>query len=327
MRCLKLKVATALVIFSAFVSVQFFLLHPRNNRPFKEWLLRAAERPSSDFHPRDDTKLEFTSADRIQAVEKVCANKKNSWESLSAVQKQILAKHIIVNDEHRFLFCSVPKVACSNWKRVLMVLDGAESDSNNIGKVNHLDFTYLADLPPLAIKQRLKEYYKFMFVREPLERLTSAYKDKFVRNNTSFHKRYGRRIVKKVRKNPPRGLKGDDVTISEFFQYISESRMEEMNEHWMPYHMLCQPCAVSYDFIGSFENLESDATQVLKHLNVDEQVSFPKQQEWYKAGGKGFVTGAPKYTRVPKRLLKKVIDKYAIDYEIFSYSTPSIEII
>ncbi|XP_044177025.1 carbohydrate sulfotransferase 14-like isoform X2 [Acropora millepora] len=281
----------------------------------------------SNFHLRDDTKLEFTSADRIQAVEKVCGNKKNSWESLSAVQKQILAKHIIVNDEHRFLFCSVPKVACSNWKRVLMVLDGAESDSNNIGKVNHLDFTYLADLPPLAIKQRLKEYYKFMFVREPLERLTSAYKDKFVRNNTSFHKRYGRRIVKKLRKNPPVGLKGDDVTISEFFQYITESRMEEMNEHWMPYHMLCQPCAVSYDFIGSFENLESDATQVLKHLNIDEQVSFPKQQKWYKAGGKGIVTGAPKYTSVPKRLLKKVIDKYAIDYELFSYSTPSIEII
>ena len=46
MRCLKLKVATALVIFSAFVSVQFFLLHPRNNRPFKEWL-QAAGRPSS----------------------------------------------------------------------------------------------------------------------------------------------------------------------------------------------------------------------------------------------------------------------------------------
>ena len=260
-------------------------------------------------------------------MEKFCGSKRKPWESLSAVQKQILAKHIIVNDEHRFLFCSVPKVACSNWKRVLMVLDGTETDSNNIGKVNHLDFTYLADLPPLAIKQRLKEYYKFMFVREPLERLISAYKDKFVLNNTSFHKRYGRRIVKKVRQNPPRSPIGNDVTISEFFQYITESRMEEMNEHWMPYHMLCQPCAVSYDFIGSFENLESDATQVLKHLNIDEQVSFPKQQKYYKAGGKGFVTGAPKYTSVPKRLLKKVIDKYAIDYEIFSYSTPSIETI
>ena len=64
------------------------------------------------------------------------------------------------------------------------------------------------------------------------------------------------------------------MTISEFFQYITESSMEEMNEHWMPYHMLCQPCAASSDFIGSFENLESDATQVLKHLNIDEKVNI-----------------------------------------------------
>ena len=260
-------------------------------------------------------------------MENVCGSKRKSWESLSAEEKQILAKHIIVNDEHRFLFCSVPKVACSNWKRVLMVLNGVDTDSNNIGQVNHSDLTFLANLSPLAIPHRLKEYYKFMFVREPLERLTSAYKDKFVLNNTFFHKSYGRKIVKKVRQNSPRSPKGDDVTISEFFQYITESSMEEMNEHWMPYHMLCQPCAVSYDFIGSFENLESDATQVLKNLNIDKKVSFPKQQEYYKVGGKGFVTGAPTYTNVSERLLKKIIDKYSNDYEIFSYSTPSIEII
>ena len=260
-------------------------------------------------------------------METFCGSKRKPWESLSALEKQIIAKHIIVNDEHRFLFCFVPKVACSNWKRVLMVLKGADTDSNNIGKVSDSNLTFLADLTPLAIKHRLKEYYKFMFVREPLERLISAYKDKFVLNNPSFHKHFGREIVKKVRKNPPRGLKGDDVTISEFFQYITESRMEGMNEHWMPYHMLCQPCAVSYDFIGSFENLESDATQVLKHLNIDEQVSFPKQQGYYKAGGKGFVIDAPKYTNVSKRLLKKIIDIYSIDYKIFSYSTPSVEIV
>ncbi|XP_067041789.1 carbohydrate sulfotransferase 14-like isoform X4 [Acropora muricata] len=276
MRSTKLKVGAALLIFGAFVFAQIFLLHPRHNRQFKEWLLRAEERPPSDVPVKDDKKLQ---------------------------------------------------VACSNWKRVLMVLEGADTDSNNIGNLNHSDFTFLADLTPLAIKHRLKEYYKFMFVREPLERLTSAYKDKFVLNNTSFHKSYGIKIVKKVRKNPPRGLKGDDVTISEFFQYITESRMEDMNEHWMPYHMLCQPCAVSYDFIGSFENLESDATQVLKHLNIDQQVSFPKQQKWYKAGGKGFVIDAPKYTNVPKKLLKKIIDKYSNDYTIFSYSTPSVEIV
>lgn len=265
-----------------------------------------------------------SSSQRIQSVRQFCGSTQKSWDSLSVAEKQILAKHIIVNDEHRFLFCSVPKVACSNWKRVLMVLDGEATDSNAIRRVNHLGFTLLGDLPPLAIKRKLKEYYKFMFVREPLARLVSAYKDKFALNNTSFHKSYGRKIVKQLRKNAPASSKGDDVSLKEFFQYITENRVEDMNEHWMPYYELCQPCVVSYDFIGSFENLEADANQVLKELNVNEQVSFPKQQKYYQAGGKGYVAKTVKYTDVSAKLLTKVLRKYSKDYRMFLYSKPDI---
>lgn len=249
--------------------------------------------------------------------------RQESWDTLSVTEKQILAKHIIVNDEHKFLFCSVPKVACSNWKRVLMVLEGDAIDSNAIKRVNHLGFTFLGDLPPLAVKRKLKEYYKFMFVREPLTRLVSAYKDKFLLNNTSFHKSYGRKIVKSVRKNAPANSKGNDVSLKEFLQYITESRVEDMNEHWMPFYELCQPCAVSYDFIGSFENLEPDANQVLEELNVNEQVSFPKQQKYYQAGGKGHA-GKFKLSDVSSKLLSKVLRKYATDYKMFSYPLPHV---
>lgn len=271
-----------------------------------------------------DEKVVFSRPYRIQSLKQGCGRSKKSWDSLSVAEQRILAKHVIVNDEHRFLFCSVPKVACSNWKRVFMVLEGAATDSNTIRKVNHLAFTYLADLPPMAIKQRLKEYYKFMFVREPLERLASAYKDKFMLNNTSFHKSYGRKIIKKIRKNAAINSKGNDVTLTEFLQYITESRFEDMNEHWMPYHVLCRPCAVLYDFVGSFENLEADATHVLKDLNINEQVSFPKQQKYYKAGGNGFVGDIPKYTDVPAKVLENVLHKYATDYKLFSYPKPSV---
>ena len=55
----KLKVGAALLIFGAFVFAQFFLLHPRHNRQFKEWLLRAEERPPSGKKNQHEQSLDY----------------------------------------------------------------------------------------------------------------------------------------------------------------------------------------------------------------------------------------------------------------------------
>ena len=206
-----------------------------------------------------------------------------------------------------------------------MVLEGKANNSEAVSKkaVQRGTFKNLGDSPSLEVKRKVKKYYKFMFVREPLSRLLSAYKDKFVLNSPHFHEHYGIKIVKHMRQNVPANSKGDDVSLKEFLQYIRESRVESMNDHWMPFFELCQPCAVSYNFIGSFENLEADSNQVLKDLHMNEQVSFPKQQKYYQPGGKGH-TSTVNLAGVSSKLLIEVLTKYSKDYEMFSYSTPYV---
>ena len=334
MRCSKVKLVAVVLIFS--VAAGLHLLHsileggdrtgPHLTRPFSSEWRSSEERPQEESWISEIRGLNFSnsvvsSEQRLKSLKQAYGYTRKSRDSLSARERQIVGQHILVNDKHKMLYCYVPKVACSNWKRFMMVLNGEATDTNTIRKVNHMSFTFLRDFPSSDIKHKLSEYYKFMFVREPLVKLLSAYEEECLLNNWAFHNSYGEQIVKNARKNASAHPKGDDVSLKEFLQYVAESRVQDLNEHWMPFYELCQPCAVSYDFVGSFENLESDANQVLKELNVNEQVTFPKQQKYYKAGGNGYVEGK-KLTDVSPDMMKNALRKYDLDYKLFSYQIP-----
>lgn len=120
------------------------------------------------------------------------------------------------------------------------------------------------------INHRLKTYLKFMFVREPFERLVSAYRNKFtLKYNASFHKRFGTRIVRRYRRNATREAlqSGADVTFREFAAYLTDpgttARDKPLNEHWQPVYQLCHPCHIHYDLVGKYETLEEDANYLL----------------------------------------------------------------
>ncbi|XP_017284246.1 carbohydrate sulfotransferase 14 [Kryptolebias marmoratus] len=211
-------------------------------------------------------------------------NMPHSIWSLSPPQRKTLLQHVLVNDKYRFLYCYVPKVACSNWKRVLKVLSGAlESVDVSIKMDHRSDLLFLSSLKPDEIRYRLAHYFKFMFAREPMERLLSAYRNKFGEIE-SYQKKYGVEIIKRYRKGRAKdpSVTGDDVTFGEFVRYLLDEDVEHMNEHWMPMYNLCQPCAISYDFIGSYEHLERDAEYVLQRIKAPPFVHFPVRQTWYK---------------------------------------------
>ncbi|XP_048455771.1 carbohydrate sulfotransferase 14 [Rhincodon typus] len=271
----------------------------------------------------EDPEYQIIQDIRNRTIQSVCKHKTmpHNIFDLTSSQRRNLLKHILVNDKYRFLYCYVPKVACSNWKRVIKVLSGVLDNVHVQIKMDHKnDLVFLGDLKNSEIKYRLKHYYKFLFVRDPMERLLSAYKNKFGEIE-AYQRRYGMEIVRRYRKNVGQS-RGDDVTFTEFLQYLVDEDVESMNEHWMPVYNLCQPCAVTYDYIGSYERLQSDAHHVLRNVGAPLHVEFPPRQAWYKPITKE--TLHYYLCKVPQELLNELLPKYILDFSLYAYPLPNV---
>ncbi|KAF4527273.1 hypothetical protein B566_EDAN006993, partial [Ephemera danica] len=223
-------------------------------------------------------------------------------DSLPVEENFELLGHIIVDEAHKLLYCYVPKVACTNWKRVFMILQQ---------KTNATD---VASIPAsLAHSQG-------MFMKHPFERLLSAYRNKLEQHYESskyFQQRYGRYIVKQYRPNASQEAldKGDDVSFKEFSSFLTDKNAV-FNEHWKPIQQLCRPCLINYDIIGKYETLQEDAEFVLRHIGQS-QIQFPKLPK-----PSSTMSRLQEYFgTLPKDVMLELQRIYALDFKLFGYDT------
>ena len=113
-----------------------------------------------------------------------------------------------VNDEYKFLYCKIPKVASSTFVTIFLYLAGiTNSTSVNASRLYenenlHSRLVTLNKLSESEATWRPSNYSKFFFTRNPLTRLYSAYKNKFANEkNKVYPKSYGKIIIKEYRLN------------------------------------------------------------------------------------------------------------------------------
>ncbi|XP_065184542.1 carbohydrate sulfotransferase 14-like [Sycon ciliatum] len=242
-----------------------------------------------------------------------------TWKTLSPVKRHNLLKHLLVSDKYKFLYCYTPKIACANWKKILKVLDEKAIHPND-GVLDHMrDVKFLSNYPEAEIEKRLRTYYKFTFVREPVSRLVSAFINKF-REIKDFQLRFGVPIIKKYRANPPESTRGDDVTFDEFARSLFDSSPERYNEHWMSVENLCQPCVVNYDFFGAYENLEAEANFLIRQVNASKRVAFPSPQSYYKPASLDKVRAM--FLSLPEDHRQQLVKLFENDFRMFNYPLP-----
>lgn len=165
----------------------------------------------------------------------------------------------------------------------------------------------------------LDTYQTFFFVREPFERLLSAYRDKFVGKTTHFYQEVEKNIVREVRGDAPRMEEstGGRPSFDDFTSYIdrlSNSSLWDM--HWRPSHQTCYPCAVNYDYVGYFDTIKEDADYILKKLGLDKEVEFPS----FKSGTSKLLEAH--YSQIPLDRIIRLAEIYREDFEMFGFNYP-----
>lgn len=250
---------------------------------------------------------------------------------------------LFVNDDLGILYCSVPKVACTQWKRILIALSG-KINVTRLEDISHDDVhgglsskltRRLSSYTPDEICYRLQAYFKFMFIREPMERLLSAFRDKFLDKTHQIDAKFTIlrhqitrrfRLTNETHFHQPR----DQLLFDEFISYVIHSAAQngknhetgkQLNRHWRPMNELCHPCAIDYNFIGKYETLEKDSKFLLKALwsHINHAMTFPKYDSTRARTSEMLVSSFANVTLIKKRLLYLIYKK---DYDLFRYKYP-----
>ncbi|CAL4149289.1 unnamed protein product [Meganyctiphanes norvegica] len=222
---------------------------------------------------------------RRSAVRDVCSNLDRFYSLDTLSHNQWLIDHLLVDVKHKALYCYIPKVACTSWKRLWFYLTGypnAEyaSDPPLPRRIMHSiagEIFKLSNkrLQPRQFKHIVQTYKKFLIVRHPFERLVSAYRDKFESNKFDG---LARKIMLLYRNSSQVPEDGSGLSFLEFIQYVTEYfgmfsyTSPGADEHWRSYGDLCHPCAIQYDYIGKYESLAEDSSHILRSLQAPDHL-------------------------------------------------------
>ena len=245
-----------------------------------------------------------------------------------------------VSRKHKIAFCAIPKVACTEFIRLMYRLEGDE----HWWKDPH----FRTDASTLLKKGDEREaeailndanWTKVAFLRDPATRALSAYLDKFVDSpSRGIHGNYGLRHF------------GRELNWTEFVDTLGSENTDRYkpeglhvgsNAHWKPqrFHCSLEKFLTKYQFIGRYESLRDHAEMLLRSLNLWDAYGskgwghrdkrhrlMPKPSDSIPVRDSLFAQKAKHSTNADARkasyltpsILSKLREIYAMDYEMLS---------
>ncbi|KAB7494324.1 Carbohydrate sulfotransferase 12 [Armadillidium nasatum] len=99
-----------------------------------------------------------------------------------------------------------------------------------------------------------ENYTSLLIIRDPFERLLSAYKDKIESTSNDYFNPF----ICNISKSKKDAFGNCRATFPDFVDFIISEQEEgrQPNEHWATYDEFCSPCQVRFDYVLKFEHLD-----------------------------------------------------------------------
>ena len=198
-----------------------------------------------------------------------------------------------MDDHTETLFCFAPKVGCTNLKLALfstlglIAREDLKKTRDDIDQNKLEENIILTSLTSRSNSERIKvvkNYFKFVMYRNPLERLLSAYRSKVKRyplvglKKEEPHYNWLRRQI--FAYNHPTNYKdwilhgGQNAVNISFDDFINYWLAYDLSndEHFRTIFDLCEPCRISYDYYGNFKTFLKDASIFTNRIGATNEV-------------------------------------------------------
>lgn len=224
--------------------------------------------------------------------------------------------HYLVDDKNKVIYCYLFKVASSTFKTIISSAASRTpiEEITEKAPVNSPIFLhshgvkYINEYSEEEISHRINNYFKFVVVRHPFDRLLSAWRYKMEYALNKSHT----------------GL--DKLTADQqerwtsFLRNVSDNRFR--NPHWTQYVSWCNLCQIHYDSILRLETIGRDLPLILEKLPGPD--GHPNESPIRKAMSPippndklSRLTDYFKY--VDKSVVDGLLRLYKVDFDILGY--------
>uniref|UniRef100_A0AAG5DTI5 Carbohydrate sulfotransferase n=1 Tax=Anopheles atroparvus TaxID=41427 RepID=A0AAG5DTI5_ANOAO len=243
------------------------------------------------------------------------------------------AWEFFISPGHGIAWCNIFKAASSTWMYYFNILGGYSVPYLQRTKASPIELARKRFPRPTAneLNDYISNTISFLIVREPFERLLSAYRNKLEGCRNKFYKLLGEQIVKKFRKvNPAKGgaKPPHGPTFREFLEFlVSHYRSGgRFDEHWSPVYSFCTPCSINFTLIAKMETFQRDSEYIIRQAGLETLLlnKMPRYKaRWITNRSTSDTRNLiPRYfAQIDEKLLTDVLEIYQLDFELFGYNS------